>query len=50
MSFSDLPTELVRAIFEEIFDDGWADVFDWENALSLRLVCSMNDHSVAGQS
>jgi ankyrin repeat protein len=42
MSFSDLPTELVRAIFEEIFHDGWANQ-DLDKTLSLRLVCSMYD-------
>jgi len=40
MSFSDLPSELVRAIFEEIFHDGWANNLDLEKALALRLVCS----------
>jgi hypothetical protein len=50
MSFSDLPNELVRAIFEELFHDGWVDVLDWEKALDLRLVCSMKDHPVLEES
>jgi hypothetical protein len=47
MSFSDLPVELVRGVFEEVFVGNWVTVLDWDQALSLRLVCSTSNHLVA---